>query len=130
MDRRISRGFNTVEVDPVLVGEILRLYLEEERLRGPPFSFAFISFDSISWLLARYHIDQTKEKAVTRLAVTYGILRRLGFSEDSVEQCLRTISGIELDEALDWVSPDTRTIPLSRLHTISLLSTALETNSK
>ncbi|KAF8559205.1 P-loop containing nucleoside triphosphate hydrolase protein [Imleria badia] len=85
VDRRISRGFNTVDLDPVLVEEILRLSLEEERLR------------------ARHYIDLTKEKAVTRLAVTYGILRRLGFSEDSVEQCLRTISGIELDEALDWI---------------------------
>jgi len=43
---------------------------------------------------------------VTRLAVTYGILRRLGFSEDWVEQCLRTMAGIELDAALDWVSRD------------------------
>lgn len=42
--------------------------------------------------------------------MTYGILRRLGFSEDWVEQCLRAMSGIELDEALDWVSPDTITV--------------------
>ncbi|KAH0838412.1 P-loop containing nucleoside triphosphate hydrolase protein [Lanmaoa asiatica] len=87
VDKRISRGFNTVEVDPVLVEEILHLHLQEETSR------------------ARHHADPNKEKAATRLAVTYGILRRLGFSEDWVEQCLRSMTGIELDEALDWVNP-------------------------
>ncbi|KAF8446045.1 hypothetical protein L210DRAFT_2950950 [Boletus edulis BED1] len=86
VDGRISRGFNTVEVDSMLVEEIIRLHLEEEQSRA-----------------RLTYIDHTKEKAVTRLAVTYGILRRLGFSEDWVEQCLRTIPGIELDEALDWL---------------------------
>jgi ATP-dependent RNA helicase DHX29 len=45
----------------------------------------------------------SEEKALTRLAVTYGILRRLGFSEDRVEQCLRAIPGVDLDEAYEWV---------------------------
>lgn len=39
-----------------------------------------------------------------RLAVTYGVLRRLGFAEDKVEQCLRAISGAALEEAYEWVS--------------------------
>ena len=38
-----------------------------------------------------------------RLAVTYGILRRLGFSEERVEECLRAIPGVDLDEAYEWV---------------------------
>jgi ATP-dependent RNA helicase DHX29 len=45
----------------------------------------------------------SEEKALTRLAVTYGILRRLGFSEERVEQCLRAIPGVDLDEAYEWV---------------------------
>ena len=40
---------------------------------------------------------------MVRLAVTYGVLRRLGFSEERVEECLRSINGVDLDEAFDWV---------------------------
>lgn len=39
MERRTSREFIIVEVDSVLVEEILRLHLEEERHRGRSFSF-------------------------------------------------------------------------------------------
>lgn len=113
VDRRTSKGFNTVEVDPMLVEEVLRLYLEEEQSRGRSCFSSSVFLDSISWLLARHYMDHTKEKAVTRLAVTYGILRRLGFSEDWVEQCLCAISGVEVDEALDWVSPGMPAIALS-----------------
>lgn len=49
-------------------------------------------------------IDEPGEKVITRLAITYGTLRRLGFSEDVVEECLRSINGVELDEAYQWVS--------------------------
>jgi ATP-dependent RNA helicase DHX29 len=130
VERRTSRAFNTVEVDPVLVEEILRLHLEE-RSGCRSFFSAFVPLDSISRFLARHYIDYTKEKAGARLAVTYGILRRLGFSEDWVEQCLRTMSGIELDEALDWVSPDIKLCyALSCSRAISLLSIALITHSK
>ena len=38
------------------------------------------------------------------MAITYGSLRRLGFSEARVEECLQAISGVELEEAIDWVS--------------------------
>lgn len=53
VDKRISREFNTVEVDPVLVEEILRLHVQEETSRGRSFSFAFTRrFDSISMILS------------------------------------------------------------------------------
>lgn len=45
----------------------------------------------------------SQDKALTRLGITYGVLRRLGFSESRVEECLRSIAGIGLDEAYDWV---------------------------
>ena len=48
-------------------------------------------------------VNDTEEKAVTRLALTYGVLRRLGFSEERVMECLSAISGYDLDEAYDWV---------------------------
>lgn len=61
----------------------------------------------------RHYIDQPKEKAAIRLAVTYGILRRLNFSEDWAERCLRAICGIDLDEALDWVGSNNTEIAFS-----------------
>lgn len=48
-------------------------------------------------------MDVSEEKAVAKLGITYGVLRRLGFSEERVEECLRSIRGIELEEAYDWV---------------------------
>jgi len=32
------------------------------------------------------------------------VLRRLGFSEARVEECLRVIQGVDLDEAYEWAS--------------------------
>ena len=49
-------------------------------------------------------IEESEEKAIGRLGITYGVLRRLGFDEVLVENCLRRVSGVELDEALQWVS--------------------------
>lgn len=49
-------------------------------------------------------IEESEEKAIGRLGITYGVLRRLGFDEALVENCLRRVSGVELDEALQWVS--------------------------
>lgn len=42
------------------------------------------------------------------MAITYGVLRRLGFSESRVEECLRSIQGVDLDEAYDWVGRPVR----------------------
>ena len=39
-----------------------------------------------------------------RLGITYGVLRRLGFSEARVEECLRAMLGVDLDEAYEWVN--------------------------
>lgn len=50
--------------------------------------------------------EESIDKALPRLGVTYGVLRRLGFSEDRVLECLSAIGlgGVELDVAYDWVS--------------------------
>lgn len=48
-------------------------------------------------------LGETDEKLLPRIAVTYGVLRRLGFSEPTVDDCLSSIGGIQLDEAFDWV---------------------------
>ena len=57
-------------------------------------------------------MEESEEKAIGRLGITYGVLRRLGFDEDLVENCLRRVSGVELDEALQWVSGLTCTVLL------------------
>lgn len=38
-----------------------------------------------------------------RLGITYGVLRRLGFSDERVLECLKSIPGVDLDEAFEWV---------------------------
>ncbi|THV04814.1 hypothetical protein K435DRAFT_790557, partial [Dendrothele bispora CBS 962.96] len=50
----------------------------------------------------RRQLDEGEDKALLKLAVTYGTLRRLGFSEKTVEECLKAINGVDLDEAYDW----------------------------
>jgi len=49
-------------------------------------------------------LRESEDKAISRLGVTYGVLRRLGFSEARVEECLRAIQGLDLDEAYEWVN--------------------------
>ncbi|KAJ3742339.1 hypothetical protein DFH05DRAFT_204795 [Lentinula detonsa] len=48
-------------------------------------------------------LDESEEKAVTKLAITYGILRRLGFAEERVIECLNAINGVDLEDAYDWL---------------------------
>jgi ATP-dependent RNA helicase DHX29 len=49
-------------------------------------------------------LEDPEKKAIARLGITYGVLRRLGFSEARVEECLRSIQSVDLDEAYEWVS--------------------------
>lgn len=45
-----------------------------------------------------------KDKLVGQIGITYGVLRRLGFSEEIVKTCLTEAAGVDLDQAFDWVS--------------------------
>ncbi|KAI9057120.1 P-loop containing nucleoside triphosphate hydrolase protein [Trametes sanguinea] len=84
-DRRFSETLLRLDLDASYVDRILALALECEGLD---------SFKSV---------DEPEEKALVKLAITYGVLRRLGFSESRVEECLRTIPGVDLDEAVEWL---------------------------
>ena len=53
---------------------------------------------------------------LSRLGITYGVLRRLGFSEERVEECLDAINGTELEEAFDWVRYAVTTLPPHSVH--------------
>lgn len=48
-------------------------------------------------------MDEPEEKLLVRLGLTYGILRRLGFSDARVVQCLHSVHGVDFEEAYDWV---------------------------
>ncbi|PIL32118.1 hypothetical protein GSI_06824 [Ganoderma sinense ZZ0214-1] len=84
-ERRFSETLLRLDLDPAFVDRILELALEYEN-----------SGSSKS-------IDEPEEKAIVRLAITYGVLRRLGFSEARVEECLHAISGVDMDEAFEWL---------------------------
>jgi ATP-dependent RNA helicase DHX29 len=47
--------------------------------------------------------SDSEEKLLAKLAVTYGVLRRLGFSETHVEECLKGATSIDLEDAYEWV---------------------------
>ena len=48
--------------------------------------------------------EDSKEKAIAKLGVNYGILRRLGFREERVEECLQSSHGMDLEDMFDWVN--------------------------
>ena len=54
--------------------------------------------------VASHTVDDPDAKALPKLAITYGVLRRLGFTDDDVYRCLESITGIDLDDAIEWVS--------------------------
>ncbi|KAI8995492.1 P-loop containing nucleoside triphosphate hydrolase protein [Trametes punicea] len=84
-DRRFSETMLRLDLDAAYVERILDLALEYE------------GSESVK------SVDEPEDKALVRLAITYGVLRRLGFSEGRVEECLRAIPGVDLDEAVEWL---------------------------
>ncbi|KAF5377628.1 hypothetical protein D9615_005290 [Tricholomella constricta] len=84
MDRRFSKTLSRLELDPVLVDRIIALVLDSPEE-------------------GKKTLDESEDKAIARLGITYGVLRRLGFSESRVEECLRAIQGVDLDEAYEWL---------------------------
>ncbi len=63
--------------------------------------------------LGKLQSEEPEDKVLGKLAVTYGVLRRLGFSEARVEECLKSINGVSLEDAYDWVSNPYPIIPLA-----------------
>ena len=48
-------------------------------------------------------LSEPSNKVLPRLAIIYGILRRLGFQHVDSIQCLQSVQNLDLDAALDWV---------------------------
>ena len=49
-------------------------------------------------------LEESEDAVLTRIGLTYGVLRHFNFTEERIMQCFRSIVTFELDEALDWVS--------------------------
>lgn len=47
---------------------------------------------------------EPEEKVIGKVATLFGILEQLGFTKERIEECLRTVKALELEDALDWVS--------------------------
>lgn len=54
-------------------------------------------------MLVTKRTDISDDGALARLGITYGVLRRLGYSEEIVERCLAATDGADLEEAHEWV---------------------------
>lgn len=54
---------------------------------------------------------EPEDKVIAKVATLYGTLEQLGFTKERIEECLRAVKVLELDEVLDWVS-STSTCPL------------------
>lgn len=48
-------------------------------------------------------LSESSNKVLPRLAIVYGVLRRLGFQHVASIQCLQSVQNLDLDTALDWV---------------------------
>ncbi|KAG8844850.1 hypothetical protein FRB96_002810 [Tulasnella sp. 330] len=86
VDRRLSASFQSVDIDQTLRSRILDLArkLPEDSSDRPA-------------------SDERDYKALSMLGHSYGTLRRLGFTEDRVNECLKSIPGVKLEEAFHWL---------------------------
>ncbi|KAF8832459.1 hypothetical protein HHX47_DHR1001422 [Lentinula edodes] len=85
VDRRFSKILPSIELDSLMIDRVLDFAKELQVNEG------------------KKTLEESEEKAVTKLAITYGVLRRLGFSEERVMECLTAINGVDLEEAYDWL---------------------------
>ncbi|KAH6917258.1 pre-mRNA-splicing factor ATP-dependent RNA helicase prp22 [Coprinopsis sp. MPI-PUGE-AT-0042] len=85
-DRRHSSTFPHLDLEPLVKEQLFDLIHRSKRWEEPK------------------PLEDTDEKLVVRLALTYGILRRLGFSEGTVDDCLKAVPGVDMDEAYEWLA--------------------------
>lgn len=85
-ERRLAKSLPSLELDESYIRQIISLAMETLEVQG-----------------IRPCLEGPEEKHISKLGVTYGILRRLGFSEDRTVECLKAVEGIELEEAYEWL---------------------------
>ncbi|KIY45455.1 pre-mRNA-splicing factor ATP-dependent RNA helicase prp22 [Fistulina hepatica ATCC 64428] len=85
VDRRFAMTFPTLDLDPALREQILALALKESVIED------------------KRPLDDSEDKALAKLGITYGVVRRLGFSDARVLECMSSISEVDLDGAFGWL---------------------------
>ncbi|GAA6012163.1 hypothetical protein JCM10207_005153 [Rhodosporidiobolus poonsookiae] len=48
-------------------------------------------------------VYESEDKVVAKVATLYGILEQLGFTAERVEECLRKVKVLDLDDCMDWL---------------------------
>ncbi|KAF9512352.1 hypothetical protein BS47DRAFT_1330374 [Hydnum rufescens UP504] len=88
-DRRVAKSLPRLDFDPILRNRVLKLVREEKAQTDDASSFPLL--------------NEAPDKVLIRSGVTYGVLVRMGFSEERVNECLKASSTFELDEAFNWL---------------------------
>jgi hypothetical protein len=92
------------DLDANIVSEILTMARDDSGGKGNAFGgLAPLRTSANVSLLATKRIDISDDSALVRLGIIYGVLRRLGYSEETVERCLASTDGTDLEEAHEWV---------------------------
>ncbi|GAA5943107.1 hypothetical protein JCM1841_003894 [Sporobolomyces salmonicolor] len=48
-------------------------------------------------------VNEPEDKVVAKVAILFGILEQLGFTPKRIEECLRAVRVMEIDDCLDWL---------------------------
>lgn len=58
-------------------------------------------------------VYESQDKVVAKVATLFGILEQLGFRPERIEECIRKVKTLEIEDCLDWVRLIIRGLPLS-----------------
>ena len=122
----MAKGLPQVEIDEGVLNEILQLISEEKsesKIRSIPETHSWLHGTSVGDTVKSS--NSSRDKLVGQIGISYGVLRRLGFSEEIVLKCLKEAPGIDIDQALDWVRNSHREPEEYSDYSRSFTSTAL-----
>ncbi|KAI5124610.1 hypothetical protein M0805_004220 [Coniferiporia weirii] len=99
-EKEISRTLKVIEYDRRMAKSLLQLGLDQAL--QDEINELILSCDSQD--KTKLIIGQVpRDKLLGQIGITYGVLRRLGFREDVVLNCLKDCSGVDLEQAFDWL---------------------------
>lgn len=111
-EKRQAKGFSSLEITEEARNRALEMALENDAEavnsalklltaldQRPAFADNHLFSSTASTIP---HSDA--DKVLTRLAITHGVLLKLGFSKERVEECLKALgTSWDLEDAFDWV---------------------------